>query len=137
MSKELKVSTTLVDVVRSLVGDGGLHENDCYCDNTHEAHGTKCLYCSARTVLAATEPADPLTKRLEAALRREIAYTKLEANGPYTANWSERRLWGCANTLMDEIDSLDPHPDGINLTTCDELRDALRSTTHLASTDQE
>jgi len=42
----------LVGALRGLVGDTGLHYDDCECDNTHEQNGTVCLYCYARDMLA-------------------------------------------------------------------------------------
>ncbi|APH21017.1 hypothetical protein [Clostridium botulinum] len=50
IEKEKEVNELIV-ALKGLVGDTGLHENDCECDNTHVQNNTVCRYCYAREVL--------------------------------------------------------------------------------------
>lgn len=46
-----KIINDLLGALAGLVGDTGLHENDCECDNTHKQNNTVCRYCYAREIL--------------------------------------------------------------------------------------
>ncbi len=46
-----KAMHELKTALEGLVGETGLDEESCVCDNTHDQHGTECQYCYARKVL--------------------------------------------------------------------------------------
>ncbi|KJD42263.1 hypothetical protein QD47_29225 [Paenibacillus terrae] len=40
----------LIGALNMLVGNEGIHEDDCECDNTHVQNNTVCRYCWSREV---------------------------------------------------------------------------------------
>ena len=47
----MKKISELIGALKGLIGETGIHENDCECDNTHKQNNTICKYCYARKIL--------------------------------------------------------------------------------------
>ncbi len=77
----------LITALKGLVGETGLDEESCVCDNTHDQHGTKCQYCYARKVLK--------QQLLQKILEKEQPQKVLEKHQPQKVIQTDKHSQAC------------------------------------------